>query len=63
MKVRVVRMTKRAILRNQAEDLVRKVLTETFGQKPDSKTIADAAVKVARAVPVLRRSPSHENKL
>jgi hypothetical protein len=63
MKVKVVRMTKRTILRNQAEELVRKVLTETFGQKPDSKTIADAAAKVARAVPALRKPSSVGNKL
>jgi hypothetical protein len=63
MKVKVVRMTKRAVLLNQAEDLVRKVLTETFGQKPDDKTITEAAAKVARAMPAARKSAPQESKL
>jgi hypothetical protein len=48
-------MSKQAILRDQAEELVRKVLTETFGQKADSKVIANAAAKVVRAVPAAQR--------
>jgi hypothetical protein len=53
--MKVVRMSKQAILRDRAEELVRKVLTETFGQKTDSKIISNAAAKVVRAVPSAHR--------
>ena len=48
-------MTKQAILRDKAEDLVRRILTETFGQKTDNKVIADAAAKIVRTVPTAPR--------
>jgi len=43
-------MTKRQSLEIQAEDLVRKVVTETFGQKTGKEILKSAARKVARAV-------------
>ena len=48
------RMTKREV-QDRAEQLVRKVVGKTFGQKVDRKIIAAAAAKVARAVPSSRR--------
>jgi hypothetical protein len=51
VKLKVVRMSKQEILRGKAEELVRKIVTETFGQKTSSKIIATAAAKVARSVP------------
>jgi hypothetical protein len=53
-------MTKQAILRNEAEDFVRKVLTKTFGQKTDNKVIANAAAKLVRAVPSSKLYPGKE---
>jgi len=50
-------MTKREV-QDKAEQFVRKVVEKTFGQKVDGKTIATAAAKVVRAVPIAHRKAS-----
>jgi hypothetical protein len=44
-------MTKRQALAIRTEEYVRKVVTQTFGQKANEKTIKTAAQKVIRAIP------------
>jgi hypothetical protein len=54
-------MSKKEALQIRAEDLVRKILVETFGQKMDNGVITTTAAKVARVVPA-KRLHSHSVK-
>lgn len=44
-------MTEKQALAMRTEEYVRKVVTKTFGQKPNAKLIKSAAAKVIRVIP------------
>jgi hypothetical protein len=44
-------MTHKQALAIRSEAYVRKVVTKTFGQKPNAKLIKSAAAKVVRVIP------------
>jgi|GEM_PF-5437733 len=56
VKLKVIKMTKQTLVRGSAEELVRKVLTETFKQNADEETILIAAKKINRALPDVGRT-------
>jgi len=44
-------MTKQEKIRHEAQELVRRIITEQFGQKASAKQIREVAEKVYAAVP------------
>lgn len=49
-------MTDKEMTASQAEDLVRRVLTESFHQKVDPETLSAIAEKVSKSIPVSRQN-------
>lgn len=55
-------MTQKEHTIRSAEDLIRRVLSENFGQHLDNETLRSVAEKVSRSVPAMKKVVPHKER-